>query len=123
MGVTYEIADGVLRWALAGQFTGDDVRANRSAIRDDPGFRPGMPVLIDCREMRTLLPAEELRALAAEMFRPPASASERWRYAVLVATDVGFGLARMYGAFVPDPAVDIRPFRDPEEALAWLLSE
>jgi hypothetical protein len=42
------------------------------------------------------------------------------RLAVLVAQDVQFGMTRMASAFGDARALDIRAFRDEEEARAWL---
>jgi hypothetical protein len=108
---------------LRGHFTKDEVSGYRDAVRSDPAYRPGLPALIDCRQTSTLLSTADLRALAEELKRPAPTASRPWRYAVLVSSDVAFGLARMFEAFVRDAPIDIRPFWDREEAVTWLRSE
>jgi hypothetical protein len=120
VGISFSIENNVLHLNLDGELTKDDVLGFRARVQADPSYWPGMPELVDCRGLSTLFSADDLRALAARMERP---ASPRpWRCAVLVSSDVVYGLARMYDAFVDAAPIEVRPFRDPAEATAWLTS-
>jgi hypothetical protein len=73
--------------------------------------------------MSTLLSTSDLKALAAEQQATQLETDVPGRYAILVTSDVAFGIARMYGAFVEDGLLDLRVFRDADEAMAWLRAE
>jgi hypothetical protein len=42
------------------------------------------------------------------------------RWAVLVASDLGYGMARMWGLLTESSGVEIHPFRSAGEAVEWL---
>jgi hypothetical protein len=42
------------------------------------------------------------------------------RWAVLVASDTSYGMARMWGLMTESSGVAIKPFRTPGEAARWL---
>jgi hypothetical protein len=120
VAISHRIEDGIIHSAVEGTFTADDVRAHRTAVRNDSAYSPMLPRLIDCREMSTLLPTSDLKALAAELQMTQLETAVRGRYAILVSSDVAFGIARMYGAFVQDALLDLLVFRNADEAVAWL---
>jgi hypothetical protein len=104
---------------ISEMFTVDDLRAYLVAVPKEPAFRPGMPSLVDCRKVKALLSPDELRLIAADVAQmSPAPAPGRC--AVLAATDVVFGLVRMYEAYSEGSPVEVRVFRAVDEAMAWL---
>ena len=42
------------------------------------------------------------------------------RFSVVVASDFHFGLTNQAGAFVEIEGIDVRPFRDTDQAVAWI---
>jgi hypothetical protein len=77
-----------------------------------------LPRLIDSRTLRTTLTFSDMSqftgVLRAKINGVPV------RTAILVASDVEFGLARMFAALRYDPDVVAEVFRVEAEALAWL---
>lgn len=110
-GVAFARAEGAL--------SDEELLDFAQRMANDPEFRSGVHELIDVR-------AADLRAVtsrtlrrAAEIFAAFDTAATRGRIAFVAPADVAFGLARMYQAFRTD-AVEIRVFREMDEARAWL---
>ena len=120
MGVSHRIENDVLYTTIEGEFTPDDIRAYREGLRADPAYHAGMHALVDCRRVSALFSAEDLRALANDLERPPSAFVGPWRCAIVVASEVIYGLVRMYDAYLQTDTIDVRPFRDFDEAVAWL---
>ena len=76
---------------------------------------------IDARCAGILLTSVEIRKIVA-LLRSLGQESKLGPTAVLVSTDVAFGLMRMLQMFVDD-VCEIRPFRDEQEARAWLATK
>jgi hypothetical protein len=74
--------------------------------------------LIDGRGARPAFAAEEVRKLVA-CIRELAASHRIGRAAVLVDSDLAYGMLRMLEMLVEDAAA-IRPFRSEEAAEAWL---
>ena len=75
-------------------------------------------VLIDIRKASGPLPKfPGIRETVTALTAHPAAAQRR-RRAVIVSSDVQFGIARSFQALLPG---DIEVFRDEADALAWLL--
>ena len=96
-----------------------DVKRYLDTLFADPRFRPGMPGLIDCRGVKSLFSISDLRKTAADAKRRP-EMRVPGRAAVLASSNLVYGLLRMYEVFSDGDPVEIRVFRKPEEALAWL---
>ena len=96
-----------------------DVRRFLDKLFADPRFRRGMPSLIDCRRVKNLFSIADLRKTAADHKRRP-ELKVPGRAAVVASSNLIYGLLRMYEVFSEGAAVEIRVFRKPEEALAWL---
>jgi hypothetical protein len=120
----YEITLDRTRHRCRVRVTGPlDVSKYESAIEeliDALGDAPNTPTLYDIREA-------DLRHLNADDMRALRLANERLsdrrgaaRLAVVVANDVHFGLVRMYEALGATPNLDLRVFRDKDQAERWL---
>jgi hypothetical protein len=123
LSISYIIEDGILRTRLLGDVTPDDVRSYRTAVRSDPAARHGLLALVDCREASKLFSTADLKILAAEAVEMYRHTAVRQRCAVLVASDVAFGLARMYEVLLKDTPIDLEFFRNAEEAMSWLQAD
>jgi hypothetical protein len=119
MPISYRIVGDFVVTTVEGASTLAEVLAYQAALRSDPGYRPGMPNLIDCRRVTALLSSDDLRAIAREARRHPNS-GVRARTALLGRSDVVFGVLRMYEAFTEGSSAAARAFRNEAEALAWL---
>lgn len=119
MGISYQIVDGIVFTTMEATLSLDDVRAYLVTVLADPAYQPGMPSLVDCRKVTALLSPAELRAIAADIGSTTA-APVTGRCAVLAASDVVFGLVRMYEAYSEGAPIEVRAFRDYDQAMAWL---
>jgi hypothetical protein len=94
--------------------------ALRQQIKDDPDYDSRWPVLVDLGGASALdFSAAELRQLAAS-----AMTDRSARQAIVVGSELGFGLARMFEAFsaVSKDNENVRVFRNADEARSWVLS-
>jgi hypothetical protein len=82
----------------------------------------GLPYkeFIDARAAGVLFNTAEIRRIVA-LLRRLGQESKLGPTAVLVSTDVAFGLMRMLEILVEDVA-NVEPFRDEQEARGWLAS-
>jgi hypothetical protein len=81
----------------------------------------GHDELIDLRGVEDVdgIGGQTLRRVAG-MFTRSDRTPERSRVAIVAASDVQYGLARMYQAFRSESPLDLRVFREMDEARAWL---
>lgn len=88
-------------------------------VEGAPDFRSGLNRLHDFRDARFTYSAAEVR----NVIRDDTSAGENHGFrkvAMLVSSDLGFGIARMYQTLSNDPNQEFWPFRDLQAALTWL---
>jgi len=92
----------------------------RQQVKDDPDYDHRWPVLIDLSGASALdFSAADLRNLAASAITHPSA-----RQAIVVSSELGFGLARMFATFsaVSTHSENVRVFRSTQEAQSWVLS-
>jgi hypothetical protein len=91
-----------------------------SQLRSDPEVKPDFALLIDLREADGVaVTSLGVRALSAQ----PLVLSPTSRRAVVVPSDLGFGMARMYEMLREDRGGVARAFRDLGEARRWLTGK
>jgi hypothetical protein len=85
-------------------------------LRVDPSFEPTFCQLVDLREVvRIDISAQAIASVAsATLFKPTT------RRAFVVATDVAFGLSRMFAAYTERAGGSVAVFRTCFEAELWL---
>jgi len=123
MPLTYEIDTelGIVRITAQGTPSTQEQAALAAQWTQDPGYRPGMPILLDNR-LRTE-PSD--KAHIAEVTTEAQRATflqKGTRCAVVVATDAEFGMTRMFGSLSEEKPLVTKPFRDISAAEQWLLS-
>ena len=87
----------------------------------DPRFQEPTRVLWDLRGGSFDWETSELLEFASFVER--SRAVGRGRAAVLAPSDLEFGLSRIYQAYSEDSPVEVRVWRDYDEAWSWLLEE
>jgi hypothetical protein len=117
--ITYGFEGDMMYATFDGPVGYADVRAFLDKLFVDPQFRRGMPCLIDCRRVKNRFSIADLRRTAVEHKRRP-EMNVPGRAAVVATSNLIYGLLRMYEVFSEGAAVEIRVFRKPEEATAWL---
>jgi hypothetical protein len=105
---------------MDGVFSLADGLAHQEKLLKDPDFAPNFRQLLDCTHVAKLeIKPEEMRTLA----RRAVFTSES-RRAILVRSDLAFGLGRMFLIFREiQGEKGVRVFRDRDEAVHWLFDE
>ena len=105
---------------VSGVVTLADGLAHQRNLRNDPDFDPSFSQLMDFRQViRVDLSGEDVRKLAQTTIFSPNS-----RRAMLVSSDLEYGLARMFEILRETMGErGIRVFRDLNEALDWVLAK
>ena len=114
MPVSWRISEGIVRMESSGTVSFFEWKAALDAALASPDYRPGMGVMHDQRLQKDAPSPEEGKSRAAYVV---ARGIPRW--AVLVGSDVQYGMARLGDAHSAGTATEIQAFRDPAEAEAW----
>lgn len=88
------------------------------ALADHPDFDPTFDQLSDARAVTAAVSSDRLADLARSQVFTAGS-----RRAILVESDLVFGVSRMYQAYATQGGPEVRVFRDPDEASEWLDRE
>lgn len=96
--------------------TGADLSRHARILAADPGFKLNFNQLCDYRDVKEIrADAAAIRELAA--LNPFGAGARR---ALIVSSDVVFGMARMYQILTESSPDEFEVFRDLDEALKWL---
>jgi hypothetical protein len=103
---------------IAGVFNVADGLAHQEKLLKNPDFDPSFSQLLDCTHVTKVeLGPEDVRRLAQRSIF-----SSDARRAILVGSDLAFGLARMFVVFRETLGEKgVRVFRELDEALSWVL--
>jgi crotonobetainyl-CoA:carnitine CoA-transferase CaiB-like acyl-CoA transferase len=121
MPTTYRIDDKaeIVYFLAIGTTTEEDWGETRSQISADPLYRPGMSVLVDAREHESLLSTAFIKRTTEDLkarFEP----ADVPRWAIVVTRRVAYGLGRMFALLAETGDIDVRVFRDIDDAEKWL---
>jgi hypothetical protein len=103
----------------AGRVTVTDIARRESGLLTESWYSHALPRLIDLRDVDDLPRYAEIARYASTASEPP-PAGQASRRAVLVRTDLQYGLANMVIAHIDRPGLRYEIFRDEAAALAWL---
>lgn len=119
MPITYRIFGAepfVLSTAL-GNVSDADLLTHQRELMSDPKFDPSYPQLDDLRDAdMESVSADCIQTLA----RTHVASRRPAKRALLVGSDVAYGLARMLQALREGSRPEIQVFRDVDQALGWL---
>jgi hypothetical protein len=107
----------VVRVSARGVIRIDDLASHLQSLVD--AGLAHVPQLIDAREAQHDLSVADMRRLVQLVQKVPSGASPR-RTALVVASMVDYGMARMYGTLATETDPGFAVFQDPAEAEAWL---
>jgi hypothetical protein len=110
---------GIVYITVTGPMTLAEIKEDLAQLAALTSRRPEMPRLIDLRGATTLLSADEIAQLA-DIVKSNPHVISRTRRALLVGSDLAFGMYRMFESFAAGGAVDYRVCRDEGEAHAWV---
>jgi hypothetical protein len=121
MGVHFTIDANarLVSYSVEGITTPDHARAFFAAVLTHPDYESGFNFLGDRRETEEEPDSAYIHAVTLEVLSRRAVLGP-CRWAVLVASDVSYGMARMWGLLTASSGVEIKPFRTMSEAAQWL---
>jgi hypothetical protein len=121
MPVTYHVdpTTGVLHVKRSGEVSAEEDEMSFEARLADAAVMEGIPVLVDCAEIEPADSVERVHCMA-ERVTWNAHRLKCGPVAILVSSDVEFGMARMYMALTDHVHPHTMVFRDRHEALEWL---
>jgi hypothetical protein len=120
MPVTYTLRSGLMILKPAGEYAPNDLVAGFHAGMEDPACPNPVALLIDMRESQSFATRSVAEIRGAAEYIGAYAPRVGGRVAVLVGSDVQFGLARMGSVFSEGVGVEAEVFRDEIRALAWL---
>ena len=120
MPVTYTLRSGLLTVKPSGEYTPADFIAAFHAGIDDPDCPTPVALLLDMRESVSFASRSVAEIRGAAEHVGPYADRVGGRVAVLVGSDVQFGLARMGSVFTEGVGVVAEVFREEARALLWL---
>jgi hypothetical protein len=99
-----------------GVLTGAELIRHARTLAADPGFKPHFSQLCDMRDVTEIrADAAAIRELAS--LNPFGAGARR---SLVVASDVVFGMARMYQILIDTSPDEFEVFRDLDQTLRWL---
>ena len=119
MPITYRIfaAEAFVLSTALGNLSDAELLGHQLELMGDSKFDPGYPQLDDLRGADM----DNVTAACIQTLARTQVASKRCaRRALLVGSDVAYGLARMLQALREGNQPEIRVFRDVDQALGWL---
>lgn len=122
ISVRIDIKQGVVFRVIKGSVTVDEIIESFSSVLKDDNYRPGMKTLTDMREVVHSATPEDVKRIAGFILEQMSTIGSL-KAAVVVSTDVSFGMTQILRALVDRGSTDIRVFRDMEEAMSWLQEE
>jgi len=99
----------------------DDFASTAEAIRAigaDPRLAPGMPVLMDVRDLEYIATPPEVSAFASPDLLQTLFTGRR--VAIVTRRGAQFGVARAFAVKAESSGSEVEIFAEPELALAWL---
>lgn len=113
---SYDSQKRLLTTIVSGDVGFAETAAHFHQVSHEPWFPA--PSLTDVRGASAAIPSSEVRAMV-ELFRDLGPRIRGIPIAVLVDSDVSYGLVRMLQLMLEE-SVTLRPFRDREKALHWI---
>ncbi len=111
--------DRVVTLAVRGELSDEGLLSLPAELRTAPEVEPDFGLLID---LRHAVGRDVTTKGVHDLARLPLVLSPDSRRAVVVPSDVGFGMARMYQILRGEgPGGDIRVSRDLDEARRWVI--
>jgi len=116
---TIDAAKHIVYATVTGEITVAEVRADLMRVASQKDHQPTLPGIIDMRRATTHITTEEIQQIAGFVTAHP-KVVRSTRRALLVETDVMFGLYRMFTAYAGNGSVEFEVFRDERKALEWV---
>ena len=117
---TIDLTRALVDSVATGVLTVDDILEHKARLDSDPRFSPTMCEIADVRDVERIdvTPAGISRVVWADQKEGDQPAGHR--LAIVVSSDVAYGLGRMYQLQTSPTDERVKIFRDREEAETWL---
>ena len=121
MTIQYQIDRSIRRITTRAfaEVTIEEVLEHFDELLADPSYEPGLDVLLDLVDCKTLLGIDQLRSVAGRV-TADLSSLRFGRLAIVVVSDALFGMVRMFHTFSEAAFSDAQIFSDHDQALQWL---
>lgn len=121
MPIRYDVSpqEQLVRVEISGSLDAVEMMRSVRAIRAHEGLRAGFVILSDHRAISRPISPDELRSLVSILAEPDGRPMPK-RMAALVASPASYGMMRMFDAFAGGVGLEVQPFHDEADALAWL---
>lgn len=121
---SYEIDkdNNLIKISCKGLFRVEDICKGAEQLYADPSFDKGMNSLVDLTEAWIDPDFEKIKVLV-EFIESKERMRGECRIAVLVSSDLMYGIIRMFGALAEKTSSSIRPFRELDKADKWISGE
>lgn len=104
---------------ITGGITLPEIREDMVRLAADPHYSPDMPGIVDMRNAKVNLSSDEIRQLTDALKQSPRVVSHT-RRALLVGSELAFGIYRIFAAMAAEGRTDYRVFREEQAARDWL---
>ena len=121
MAISYELDDQLLIIKTEGEFQPKDLEETFNKIFVDPAFKPGINILVYDLDSVFIPTSKQIEtgAKSIENLMKKFSA----KMAIVVSSDVNYGMGRMMEIFSEQRGVDVKVFKEFEPAKLWLKKE
>jgi hypothetical protein len=122
MPVSYTIKNRLFHLKCLGIYDIEELKSEFSKALNDPDFPINVAFLMDVSQSKSLdkRSAEEIKHIVEFIGFSVEKVNNRC--AVLVSTDIHYGLSRMGSVFSESYGAEVKVFRDIKEALDWLMN-
>src|SRR5262245_38716971 len=120
MPVTWSLDEDLLELNLEGHYAPTDIIDAFLTALADPRCPQELALLLDTTRSESLEKRSPREVRHVAQYLGPYRKRTRGRVAVVVGSDLQFGLSRMGSAYSDSVGVDARGFRARDEALDWL---
>ena len=117
--VSIDVENDLVHRELHGRVSAEELLESIEAVVNDPDFHPGMKSLNDLRGVIHTTDKEYVMKIAEAMMGHADKLASA-KVAVVVSADVVFGMMRMLQSYISDSPLDVKVFKDLEEAKDWL---
>lgn len=119
MAISYILEDQILIIRTEGEFQPEDLQKTFSMVFSDPGFKAGIKILVHDLDSVFVPTTQQLEAGAKNIENIMKRFSAKM--AIVVSSDVNYGMGRMMEIFCEQRNIDVKVFRDFDIAKNWLL--
>ena len=119
LAYTVDVAANLLRVRRWGRITAHEEEKACRQRACDPLVVPGIQVLVDCKAVEPADTTEMVRSIS-DCTRHIGAALQCGPLAIVVDTEVQYGMARMYQAYTDSAHPITQVFRVEADALEWL---